>query len=423
MDADNVAEAERRIAASPLALIRRVGVPTDPGFGIAKMFEASDQRQWHVTCDSCETAQVLDFDENVDWDEDEGRIVNARLMCAHCGGALDPRRGEWIARHPEREVVGFAVSRLMVPTVDLARLVEASQAPEPYRRAAFYRSDLGLPYSDASRGLTPAVVAAAITAGTIANGGVPLRMELTSTGPLLVTAGIDVSSVRGFHVRVSEHLDPLDTPRARKRALFIGWAATPEEVAMLLYRYRVNFACVDAAPEYWVAQTLANEFLGHVFPIRYTNQYAPAVVDPESCSISVNRTHLLDKMAGEFRAQLNLLPEDLPDDYIAHMTAERRVVIRDEFDRTTQRWERRGADDYFHAEAFDVAATDVARVCAFIDDRLSDQSHTVLLADVVDFQRSSVADYDGLESILRRMTAEGYDPISDSHGFYDEWVE
>ncbi len=45
----NIPDAERRVT-SPVSagLIRRVGVPTVPDWGIARLYDESDQRRWHV---------------------------------------------------------------------------------------------------------------------------------------------------------------------------------------------------------------------------------------------------------------------------------------------------------------------------------------------------------------------------------------
>ena len=125
----NIPEAEQRIGASTLALIRRVGVPSDPESGIAKLYRESDQRQWHVDCDACGETQVLTFHEHVDWDEDEhGVITNVRVLCRACREQLDVGRGRWIAAYPGRPRRGYQVHRLMVRGADLRQLDRGEQA-------------------------------------------------------------------------------------------------------------------------------------------------------------------------------------------------------------------------------------------------------------------------------------------------------
>lgn len=418
LDDENVSEVERRVAASQLGLIRRVGVPTEPGYGIAKLYEQSDQQRWHVTCMRCQKVQVLGFDENVRWEDCDGRIVNARIVCVSCEKqALDVGGGKWIARYPERPIPGFHITRLMVPGVDLDTIIEASKETLPHQRAAFFRNDLGLPYAEESAGLDRLALAAAVSAGANANGGIPLRMASMYAGPNLVTAGIDVASTRAFNVRISEHLDPVDAPRARRRALFIGTAETPQEVVGLLRRYSVNFACIDAHPEQRTAHLIADQLPGQVYLVLHTSQREPFVFHSDKKMLTVNRTFLLDLMVGEFHSQMNLLPEDLPAGFIEQMLAVRRVVSRDAFDRTLARWESHGPDDYAHAEAYDLAALWVA-VYRF-KERSEAQIEVSSVSEHLEHGSSRVADY-SWPWVQHPLTPEGRDPIDDRHGFYDD---
>lgn len=218
----NIPEAEQRVRGSLLGLIRRVGVPSDPEYGIGKLYRESDQRCWQVDCGACGERQSLSFDENVDWEEDEsGLIVNPRLVCRRCREPLDVRRGRWIAAFPERSRAGFHVNRLIVHGADLTPLIEESKRREPYLVQSFHNNGLGLPYSRDDIGLDRTAIAAAVSAGTSYNNGRPLQMLPGYNGPGFVTAGIDVASNRALNVRISLHLDPLDTPRHRKLALLV----------------------------------------------------------------------------------------------------------------------------------------------------------------------------------------------------------
>src|SRR5207248_8853944 len=53
-DQANIEASERRVTGPMSAgLLRRVGVPTVPGFGVSAALDASDQRIWTVKCDAC----------------------------------------------------------------------------------------------------------------------------------------------------------------------------------------------------------------------------------------------------------------------------------------------------------------------------------------------------------------------------------
>lgn len=99
----NIPDAERRVT-GPLSagLIRRVGVPPIPDWGIARLYDQSDQRRWHVRCAACGEWQVVSFEDNVD-------TGNHRVVCSKCGKPLDVTAGEWVATYPDRSVSGYHV--------------------------------------------------------------------------------------------------------------------------------------------------------------------------------------------------------------------------------------------------------------------------------------------------------------------------
>lgn len=412
LDAAHIPEAERRISGSELGLIRRVGVPSAPEFGIAKLYDDSDQRRWHVTCNGCSRAQSPTFDANVRWEEDEGIVMNARIVCNDCEEPLDVRNGEWIAQYPNRARPGFHVHRLLVPGANLVPLVEASKKRGPHLTKSFFNNDLGLPYTENTGGLDRVAIAAAISAGASHNGGVPLTMVQFYDGDNYVTAGIDVASARALHVRISEHLS-----QGLKRALFIGTADGFAEVAQILDRYSVNFACVDAAPEGRLSLYLASNYPGRVYLARYANQFEPFVVDIETQTISAARTIMLDETIEMMRSQRNLLPADLPDEYVEHMIAPRRRITTDQYDRKVARYESRRADDYFHAEVYDLLATMVAMVRLEMARMTERQYELVPIHEVVDFEPSNLADSQWADEIDYH---EGFEELNEYEYFDDE---
>jgi hypothetical protein len=398
--AEHIPEAEQRVAGSELALIRRVGVPSDPEYGIAKLYERSDQRCWQVECGNCGESQPLTFEDNVSWSEDEGGVIpNARVACRQCARPLDVRRGKWIAKYPERAIPGFHVHRLMVRNANLLPLIEASKKKAPHLVKSFYNSGLGLPYAEASGGLDRTAIAAAISAGQSYNGG-PMLMESAYNGTNLVTAGIDVSSARGLHVRVSEHLDPLTTPGHRKRALFVGTVDSFEELERLLDRYQVRFGVIDALPEGLLALGLAERYPGRVYTALYSRTHTdpePLELDTERRVVSARRDIAIDATIADMRALRNLLTDDLPDDYVEHMIAVRRQVAKDQYDRQTVTHPSIGEDDYFHAEVYDLLATEVALIRLEAEHQTALDGTPVLLDELVEFRRSDLDDPDSME--------------------------
>lgn len=419
LDPANVAEAELRVAASELALLRYVGVPSEPASGIARLFDESDQREWQVKCGGCGQLQTLDFDRNVRWREDGDRILDARRVCAECGERLDVRAGKWLARYPDREIPGFHVHALMCHDIDLERLIRDSKRQTPASRKRFYNNRLGLPYADKADGLDRGTLVACQEAGRDWNGGRPLRMQPDYVGRNLVTMGIDVASRRPSNARISEHLDLGDVARGMKRCLWTGPVGTIDEMVALVQRYQVDFACIDAQPAYDVARELARVFPDRIYYVYYTTGRERFAVDRIQQAVSVNRNWVIDEMVWLMHSQRNLLPEDLPDDWIDQVTAPRRLTNRDEYGRTTVRWSNRGrADDYFHAEVFDFAASLVAGQRLFVERLYAESETYVPIEDVIEgFQSCRLADYD-YEGPLCFGPGDGsYHPGFEGYGF------
>ena len=150
----NIPDAERRVAASTLGLVRRVGVPSVPGYRISLLYEQSDQRVWQVRCGACTAWQPIEYWENVD-------EATPGIVCRHCRKPLDVTKGESVATYPDRGTKGYHVSRLLVPGTQLFRIVAASKEREPYKRQVFFNKDLGLDYAPEENRLSLAALQAA----------------------------------------------------------------------------------------------------------------------------------------------------------------------------------------------------------------------------------------------------------------------
>jgi Phage terminase large subunit (GpA) len=372
----NIPDAERRITGSCHPMIRRVGVPSVPGFGISKLYAESDQRKWHVRCNACREWQTIDFYDNVDQEA-------LTIVCRRCRKPLDVGTGEWVATYPDRSVKGYQISRLLVPGTDLARLVNASREREPYRVQAFWNKDLGLDYAPEEGRLSLAALQAAQRDYTTAP---------SYTGANLVTAGVDVASTRALNVRISEHHDD-----GTKTALYLGTADSFEDLAVLIKRYRVNMCAIDHMPERRSAQALAERFPGRVYLVSYATpgQKDLAPVDEDRRCVSVRRTEAIDTTLELIRLQSNLLPQGLPDGYVAQMQAAVRYVDKNEMGKVTVVYRSTGHDDYLHAETMDVVATYLCQHRTYIEER--QEEVLVPLDDLVPFRRSDVNDYNNYE--------------------------
>lgn len=378
---ENIPDAERRVTGSQFGLIRRVGVPSVPDYGIAALYDKSDQRVWRVKCD-CGKWQTVEFEKNVD-------LNNGIRVCEKedCRKPLNVARGEWVATYPDRSVRGYHVTRLIAPSANLNLIVAASKKTAMYERQVFHNKDLGLPYAPAEGRLSREAIAAAQSAG----GG--YLMEPGYHGNNLVTMGVDVASARDLNVRISEHIS--DT---KKRALWIGMVQSFDHLALLMDRYQVNMAVIDHLPDGRLARAFVERFAGRAYICSYDGTHAPndsqvLKVNEEMRHARVRRTEAIDAMTEMIRLQNNLLPEDLPDGYIEQLQSLVRVQDEDAAGRRTVKYRRMGhADDYAHAEVYDLVATELW----YFRQGMSEAERDVYtpLEDMLEFERSNLANYE-----------------------------
>ena len=133
-DFDSVAMAKQRMGSYRRRIEIYIGTPTYPNYGIHQVWMDSDQRFYHVPCPICKKEQVLDFDKNIEFDAtletDEEKASSARFKCAHCDETWDHRlreiangKGHWVITRPEKKIIGFAISRLYVPSALASKMV------------------------------------------------------------------------------------------------------------------------------------------------------------------------------------------------------------------------------------------------------------------------------------------------------------
>lgn len=376
----NIPDAERRVTGSLRGLIRRVGVPSVPDFGIAKLYDDSDRRVWRVKCE-CGEWQEITFTDNVD-------VATGKRLCRKedCRKELDVAKGEWVATFPDRDVRGYHVTRLIAPMANMGSIIAASKKRAQFEQTVFHNKDLGLPFVQEDGRLSREALAAAQSAG----GG--YVMEPGYHGHNLVTMGVDVASSRDLNVRISEHVSDY-----KKRALWIGTVSSFDHLALLMDRYQVKMAAIDHLPDGRLSRSFCEKFPGRAYLVSYDSTPNPTdtrvfKVDEEMRHVRVRRTEAIDAMTEMIRAQNNLLPEDLPDGYVEQLQSLVRKPEEDELGRRTVRYVRMGAsDDYAHAEVYDLVATEAWYYRQGVEE--AQRAVYRPLDDMMEFERSHLADY------------------------------
>lgn len=390
----NLEQAERRVAGAQAAgrvpRIRRFGNPTVSGAGIDLYFHRSDQRVWHVRCAACGEEQPLEWSsmrwvseeggpecrEGADDYGDPGDVLKAWRACRACDASLEPPAGEefgpihhgrYVPMNPGARVIGFHVSRLIVPRTDLLELVRNSRKTAAHELEAFHNNDLGVPYSPTEAALTDDDLNAAMSDPD----AIDMVSSYRARYPILL--GVDVASERQWTAWVDELL-----PDGRTRCL---WTGPPDDFApavvngkspespgaagvMVMMRvFRVSMAVIDSMPERAKARGIQQEFPGRVFLAEYDdrNESDAFVFNPKKASVRVNRTEVFDAMMDSIRRLRRVLPRTEPRRFRAQMKAPKRRTIEEVGKKPKRVYVKTGTegDDFAHAANYVLVAKEM----------------------------------------------------------------
>lgn len=395
LERDHIPVAERRTGASLYAYKRRLGWPSVPNYGIDRLYEESDHRQWMVKCE-CGEWQDLDFFRNVE-------LTTGRRLCriAECRKELDVADGEWVAKYLDGDRPrGYHVTQLLVPGKSMRDLIKASKKRSPHERQSFMNRDLGVAWAPEEGRLSDAAYEAAVSAGGDYGCAVRPSDVYSSVPTSLRTMGVDVASTRNLNVRVSEHLEG-----EKKKALFVGEVESFEMLDRLWDAFGVNMGAIDHLPEGRLARAWAERHQGQIYLVALIDSARPKQawdVDDDLMFASVNRTIAIDAALEAIRGQRNLLPVNAPEEHREHLQALNRIVVADDQggigSRKAQQtpkglrvfYRSSGPDDYAMAEVFDLAATELWWRRQLLDEAEREAFGTA--DDVLDFERSHLSD-------------------------------
>lgn len=348
--------ARKRLGHSDVAEERMVSTPTYVGVGIDAEWAGTNQQFWHLQCPGCRRRQDVTIDDLVtEWDDLarptawHGMKNNtAWLACRHCGKPLDRLGpGLWVATYPDRETVGFQLSKLIAPWVDLAQVVANLQTTNETKRKEAYNQDLGLPYAPRGAGITAQVLDDATRDYSLV-----ASTPLDAGGAVM---GVDVGLL--LHVVIRAGRDP---QTGERRMLYAGAVATFDEVEHLIRRYRVRACVIDALPETRKARELqAKARAGVVWLCYYAGGDGPKSEDlagwnQDQGTVSTDRTRSLDETVTRFVEGVNTLPAGIRQipDYYPHLTSMVRVIEKRRDGNPVARWVETGPDHYAHAENY-----------------------------------------------------------------------
>jgi len=129
-----------RLGASQIREEIYISTPTVPNFGIDALWDQSDQKHWRFQCPKCKTWQYMEWDKNIDFD-------NEVYICQKCHQEITHniiKDGRWEARYPNREISGYWISQMIAPWRSCKELIKEKEDSED--EEYFYNFVLGLPY-------------------------------------------------------------------------------------------------------------------------------------------------------------------------------------------------------------------------------------------------------------------------------------
>jgi hypothetical protein len=344
---DSEALADQRLNHSRLKWRLKLSTPTFEGYGIDRDFQKSDKRYWNLICKKCDTKNIMEFEF-----PDCVRIVSeveAYLICKKCKSTLDTQYGVWIAENPKAlRIRGYHICGLYSSYMDLAEIMQ--EYTEGRRRAEFYRSKLGIPFTEADDRVTPTMVQSCIR-----------DYEMHAEENCYM--GVDQKG-DGLHIVIRKK----DKFSIKSRVLFIGKVKLFGDLDYYIRKYDVTLCVIDGVPNQHSAREVAARFPGRVFMCYYNeNQrgdYNWSEPDDkkkreenQDWQVVVNRTEALDAMYDEVRRHEIELPQSTTSEFISQLCALGRVNEADE-DGTILKavYKRLGEDHFAHANSYSLIA-------------------------------------------------------------------
>lgn len=311
-------------------------VPSRPGFGIASLFEKTNQYIWMIRCPRCNRLQSLEFETNID-------KAKKIFICRYCQAKIidnDRRSGVWIPRYPHRDSHGYQFSRLMCPWISAKRILELEERAPTIKH--FKNYTLGQPHTEETRLISDQEIWA-LTG----------NYEQPSTAESTIV-GIDQGDV--FHIAIGRLEKIHDTNLYRKKIIALVKAKTPEEVEDILNRYDMRAGIIDAMPNKHTAKQLAEKFRGRLFLAYYSTgltakeRYDLVRWTPNEATVEIQRTESLDRLMESIYKREFILPR-LSENVKVLISHFRNIAVdyQSRYGLTVKIWRSAGADHFVHA--------------------------------------------------------------------------
>lgn len=121
LDANHIPIINETMSHSEWSLTQFTGTPKTRDNAIENLWQRSSQAEWFIPCPSCGRDNIPSVEYHllkmIGPYSDDISPKNPATICAHCPSRIDPRRGFWMHRYPDRQTTfaGYHVPQVIMP--------------------------------------------------------------------------------------------------------------------------------------------------------------------------------------------------------------------------------------------------------------------------------------------------------------------
>ena len=296
--------------------------PSHPSTLSQGLWEKSDQKHWFVKCSHCGKWQYLEYPKSV---------KDGKYVCKKCGGEIMPDdiiNGMWIKKYNNRDISGYWIPQMIASWHTAKEIEEKARGDTEF----FYNFVLGLPYRGSDTVIDKDMLARAIDYSS------PNFLQ----GNVL---GVDVGLKKHFVL-------------GNKQGIFkVGVVEDWEDIELLIKKYDVSTAVIDALPDLTAPRKLRDKYIGIVWLSYFKRDISKSdfvTWDAESHTVYSDRGKILGLVIDEFadrKIRFQMKPEALTL-YVEHWKNVYKIKEIDSLGIEHQIWDTSGENHFALATVY-----------------------------------------------------------------------